>query len=93
MLYLTLRNPADATTTEVSGTTAAAVLPQVKEALERFGIRKAHGEFQKHDLELLVAGDGCEKHLSTFQKRLKEVVVGVRRVPHRTFNGRVVLLT
>lgn len=76
----------------LSGKSASEVLPAFKEALEAVGLKKPKGEVSKHDLDMILAGEQCERHLSSFQKRLKEQVK-VRRIPHRTYKGEVMLLS
>ena len=94
MLFLYIRNPdPSASPLEVKGKNAYEVFPKFKETLETYGLKKPRGEFKKHDLDMIIAGEKCKKHLSTFQKQLKELLLEVRRVPHRTFKNQVVLLS
>ena len=93
MLFITIKHPTDPDTTEdLKAKNAYEMLPLFKSTLTSLGFKKPrNAEITKHDLDMVLSTETCDRHLSSFQRNVK-THTKVHRVPHRTYKGQVMTL-
>jgi hypothetical protein len=91
MLFISIQHPQQSSPHHLSAKNAYEMLPLFKEALEQAGLKKRRGDITKHDLDMVLSTETCDRHLSSFQRDVKKLTQ-VHRVPHRTYKGKLMTL-
>jgi hypothetical protein len=91
MLFITIVDETDAAH-DLKAKNAYEMLPLFKTTLTSLGFKKPRdAEITKHDLDMVLSTETCDRHLSSFQRKIK-AHTKVHRIPHRTYKGQVMTL-